>query len=84
MTLSPKHQPTLHKVLRKIDRSTSTGLKDVQDKSPEHPKKLLSPLSLHKVFRVREMSQPFLSPWEVLPSSTTHEKRPKLDRGIDT
>ena len=75
MTLSPKHQPTLHKVLRKIDRSTSTGLKDVQNKSPEPTKKLTSPLSLHKVFRAREMSQPFLSPWEVLPSSNTHEKR---------
>lgn len=82
MTLSPKHQPTLHRALRKVDRSTSIGLKDVLEKSSEHTKTLISPLSLHKVLKVREMSQPFLSPWEGLPSSNTHEKRRKWDRGL--
>lgn len=64
ITLSPKHQPS---GLLKVDRSTSIEQKE---SSPEPFPKLLLPLSLRKVLKVREVSQPFLSPWEVQPSVT--------------
>ena len=75
ITLSPKHQP-LQGLLRKMDRSTSIGLRD---STPEPLTKLLSPLSLEKVLKVRKVSQPFLSPWEVLPSLTAGRGKDLLE-----